>query len=181
MERLQTAPRDTELWHAFKQGDQNAFACLFRRYYSVLMQYGTGFTVEVSALEDCVQELFLELWQNNSNAEVRSAKAYLLGSLKYKILKLKQKQSQVTQVDEDMAFELSHENFLIKSEEDRQQTLRVVHAINQLSNRQKEIVYLKLYQQLSYEEVSEIMQINYQAARNLFYQAIKSLRGLLSS
>jgi RNA polymerase sigma-70 factor (ECF subfamily) len=56
----------------------------------------------------------------------------------------------------------------------------VVHAINQLSNRQKEIVYLKLYQQLSYEEVSEIMQINYQAARNLFYQAIKSLRELLS-
>ena len=81
---------------------------------------------------------------------------------------------------EDMAFELSHDNFLIKSEEDRQQTLRVVHAINQLPNRQKEIVYLKLYQRLSYEEVSEIMQINYQAARNLFYQAIKSLRELLS-
>jgi RNA polymerase sigma-70 factor (ECF subfamily) len=56
----------------------------------------------------------------------------------------------------------------------------MLHALNNLTNRQKEIVYLKYYQNLSYEEVSEIMKINYQAARNLLYQTIKTLRSLLA-
>jgi RNA polymerase sigma-70 factor (ECF subfamily) len=55
-----------------------------------------------------------------------------------------------------------------------------VQAIDQLSNRQKEIIYLKFYQNLSYEEVSEIMNINYQVARNLLHQAIKAMRKILS-
>ncbi|HEY1199844.1 MAG TPA: sigma-70 family RNA polymerase sigma factor, partial [Niastella sp.] len=54
-------------------------------------------------------------------------------------------------------------------------------ALGQLSNRQKEIIYLKFYQELNYDEVSEIMNINYQAARNLLYQSIKSLKKLLTT
>lgn len=48
-----------------------------------------------------------------------------------------------------------------------------------LSDRQKEIVYLKIFKGLSYDEIAPIMNINYQASRNLFSQAIKSLRQLL--
>jgi DNA-directed RNA polymerase specialized sigma subunit, sigma24 homolog len=46
--------------------------------------------------------------------------------------------------------------------------------------RQKEIIYLKYYMNLSYEEVSEVMNINYQAARNLVYQSIKVLKNVLT-
>jgi RNA polymerase sigma-70 factor (ECF subfamily) len=180
VERLQTASRDTELWHAFKQGDQSAFACLFKRYYSVLIQYGTSFGVEPAMLEDCIQDLFIELWQRKSPAEIQSVKAYLLTSLKYKILRARRSQNKVAEFDQDGPFELSHENFIIQSEEEQQHALKILKAINRLPNRQKEIVYLKLYQQLNYEELSEVMQINYQAARNLFYQALKSLRSFLS-
>jgi RNA polymerase sigma-70 factor (ECF subfamily) len=56
----------------------------------------------------------------------------------------------------------------------------VLGALERLSSRQKEIIYLKYYQNLSYEEVSEIMNINYQVARNLLYQAIKSLKTILA-
>ncbi len=56
----------------------------------------------------------------------------------------------------------------------------MLDALGRLSNRQREIIYLKYYQNLSYEEVSEIMNINYQVARNLLYQAIKSLKSLLA-
>lgn len=57
----------------------------------------------------------------------------------------------------------------------------MLQALAQLSNRQKEIIYLKFYQELNYDEVSEIMNINYQAARNLLYQSIKSLKKLLTT
>lgn len=47
-----------------------------------------------------------------------------------------------------------------------------------LSNRQREIIYLRFYQNLDYEEISEVMNINYQASRNLLSHAIKVLRQL---
>ena len=135
----------------------------------------------MNLLEDCIQELFLDLWQSRSNVQVQSIRAYLLKALKYKIYKIyRNKDSRSTaEVTDDMAFEISHENFLISTQDDQQKKTRVVRAIQQLPNRQREIVYLKLYHGLNYEELSEIMQINYQASRNLFYQAVRSLRKIL--
>ena len=57
---------------------------------------------------------------------------------------------------------------------------KVLEAINQLPARQKEVIYLKIYKGLSYEEVSEIMQINYQVVRNLLCQALKTFRKLVA-
>jgi RNA polymerase sigma-70 factor (ECF subfamily) len=82
--------------------------------------------------------------------------------------------------DDDISFEWSHENWLIVQQENKEKKERVLEALGRLSNRQREIIYLKYYQNLSYEEVSEIMNINYQVARNLLYQAIKSLKSLLT-
>ena len=42
----------------------------------------------------------------------------------------------------------------------------------------KEVVYLRIYKGLSYEEVSEIMQLNYQVVRNLLYTALKAFKKL---
>ncbi len=134
-------------------------------------------------VEDCIQELFEEIWQTNSETEVRSVKAYLLTSVKYKIFKLYRSSSTKSfdEVQDAATFEISHENFIVTQEEDRQKTERIIAALKQLPARQQEIVYLKIYQNLGYDEISEVMNINYQAARNLFSQSIKSLRKLLSS
>ena len=178
---MPTAPTDIELWNAFKQGDQESFGDLFRRYYTLLFQYGTKLCPDINLLEDCIQELFLDLWQSRSAVQLQSVKAYLLKALKYKIFKIyrdKGKRS-TTEVTDDMSFEISHENFLISRDDHQQKTAGVINAIRQLPGRQREIIYLKLYQGLSYEELSEVMQINYQASRNLFYHAIKSLRTIL--
>ncbi len=53
--------------------------------------------------------------------------------------------------------------------------------MDKLSARQREIIYLRFYHNMSYEEISDVMQINYQVCRNLLSQAIKSLRKLLPS
>ena len=86
----------------------------------------------------------------------------------------------LTTIHEETGFEFSHETLLINKQESEEKAARVIAAMQQLSNRQKEIIYLKFYQELNYEEVSEIMGINYQVARNLFHQSVKALRKLLS-
>jgi RNA polymerase sigma factor (sigma-70 family) len=170
------------LWESFRKGDKDAFAALFREYYGILYRFGNKFTTDTELLEDCIQELFIELWQAKTQTPVLSVKAYLLKSLKYKLLKAFRKNGKVLPIHDngDMPFELSHETFLIHQQESDQRRQEVIKALERLSNRQKEIIYLKYYQNLSYEEVSEIMNINYQVARNLLYQAIKSLKNMLA-
>ena len=174
---LNTAKEDILLWESFRRGDRDAFAALFRNHYETLYRYGGKFTTDTQLLEDCIQELFIELWKANSRTEVLSVRSYLLKSLKYKLLRKFRKQRDTPlPVEDDLSFEWSHESFLIAQQENAEKRQKILKALDQLSHRQKEIVYLKYYQNLSYEEVSEVMNINYQVARNLLYQAMKSLR-----
>lgn len=170
------------LWESFRKGDREAFATLFREHYGPLFRFGSKFTKDNELLEDCIQELFLEFWQAKSQVPVLSVKAYLLKSLKYKLLKVFRKKGKFMPLldNGEVNFEWSHEHFLIEQQETDARKQLVLKALGRLSNRQKEIIYLKYYQNLSYEEVSEIMNINYQVARNLLYQAIKSLKNMLA-
>ncbi|HKO79390.1 MAG TPA: sigma-70 family RNA polymerase sigma factor [Chitinophagaceae bacterium] len=173
---------DIILWESYKQGDAESFGKLFRRYYQPLFQFGSKFCSEHEQLEDSIQELFVELWQNKSQTNVHSVKAYLFKALKYKLFRALQKKSglALTTINDDTGFEFSHETLLISKQESEEKTAKVIAAMRELSNRQKEIIYLKFYQELSYEEVSEVMGINYQVARNLFHQSVKALRKILS-
>ena len=179
---MNTADQDITLWESFRNGDKDAFAALFREHYAILFRFGSKFTPDSELLEDCIQELFIELWQAKSRSPVLSVKAYLLKSLKYKLLKSFRKKGKILSLQQhgDAVFEWSHEDLLIEKHEHAKRQQQVLSALGRLSNRQKEIVYLKYYQNLSYEEVSEIMNINYQVARNLLYQAIKSLKHILA-
>jgi RNA polymerase sigma factor (sigma-70 family) len=177
---LNSANPDILLWESFRNGDRDAFATLFRRHYDGLYRYGCKFIGNPDQLEDSIQELFLELWQSKSRTPVASVRAYLLKSLKYKILKTYRQRRLLPIVDDNIVFEWSQEDRIIAGERDAENRDKVLKALGRLSNRQKEIVYLKYFQNLSYEEIGEVMNINYQVARNLLYQSIKSLKTMLA-
>ena len=174
--------QDIDCWQAFIEGNREALGQLFRRHYADLFRYGNKICADTEILEDCIQELFIELWQSKNPPPSTSVKAYLLKAIKYKLLKALHKRAQVklqAELPENQLFEMCHETFIIDKQEHAEKTARVINALAQLSARQKEIIYLKFYQNLSYEEVSDIMNINYQVARNLLSQAIKTMKKIL--
>ena len=175
---------DIDLWHSFKAGDKDAFGELFKRHYSALFQYGAKLCQDRTIVEDCIQELFIELWQNKPATAVRSVKAYLLTSVKYKLFKFHRANpasKSSAEIQDNAGFELGHDTFLVGREDEQKKAENILAALNRLPARQKEIVYLRIYQALDYEEISEVMGINYQVARNLFSQSIRSLRKFLPS
>jgi RNA polymerase sigma factor (sigma-70 family) len=179
---LLSSSTDIELWNSFIQGNKEALGNLFKRYYPLLYQYGSKICPDKIVLEDSIQELFAELWQKKSNPSIQSVKAYLLQALKYKLYKSFRTQKHTLNIEQgsNEYFEWSHETFLITKEEDEEKLKKIANAINQLPARQKEIIYLRIYKGLSYEEISEIMQINYQVVRNLLCQALKTFRKLIT-
>lgn len=175
--------RDILLWNQFKAGDENAFVALFKKYYSRLFNYGSKISSDPGLVEDCIQELFSDLWRTAGKAEIISFNAYTFRSFKFKLVKQVTKNALVRKWGDDLEeneFELSHDNFMVKNDFDSARKERMLSAFKELSPRQKEIIYLKFYQDLSYGEVGEIMQISYQAARNLTYQSIKLLKKITS-
>ena len=175
--------KDILLWNQFKKGDENSFVALFRDYYSRLFNYGCKISKDQELLEDCIQELFVDIWRSGGKADIISFNAYIFKAFKFKLLKQLAKNNKIKPLSssiEETDFELSHENFLIDNELNFARKEKILTAFQELSPRQKEIIYLKFYQDLSYEEVSEIMQINYQAARNLIYRSVKVLKDLIT-
>lgn len=170
------------LWTSLKKGDRDALGKLFSVYYPQLIKYGSKLCADHELLEDSIQDLFAEIWQSKASSEVESVKAYLFKALKYKIFKTQRHRlfkNHNSGLTDEMLFEISHETFLVEQQESRDRALKLINVLSQLPNRQREVIYLKIFQELSYEEVSDIMNINYQVCRNLMSQAIKTLRKLL--
>ncbi len=173
---------DIFLWTQFRDGCTESFIKIFRNYYSPLFNYGCKMTVNSSLAEDAIQDLFTDLWHSNGKANIVSLKAYLFKAFKFKLLKALQKAGKTNSfpdIYQEHDFQLSHEMFMITEADNLELFKKVNDAIKELSPRQKEIIYLKFQQNLSYEEISEIMHINYQAARNLLYQSIKVLKKIV--
>jgi RNA polymerase sigma-70 factor (ECF subfamily) len=174
--------RDAILWSQFKNGNNESFTVIFKNYYSGLFNYGAKITADHNLVEDTIQELFLDMWRSGGKADIISLKAYIFRAFKFKLVKLIAKNNKVKNLSAnplETAFEISHENFLVLKEQNAALSKKVTAALEQLSSRQKEIIYLKFYLNLSYEEVSDIMGINYQASRNLIYQSIKVLKKII--
>ena len=171
-------------WGCMAAGDTDAFLTIYESHYQALFSYGFSLTANIELTKDCIQELFIELWQNKPATAVRSVKAYLLTSVKYKLFKFHRANpasKSSAEIQDNAGFELGHDSFLIGREDEQKKAQNILAALNRLPARQKEIVYLRIYQALDYEEISEVMGINYQVARNLFSQSIRSLRKFLPS
>ena len=173
---------DTILWNECRNGNANALAELFQNYFSEMMNFGKKILADEEVVKDCIQDLFIEIWKQKNKLLLVSVKAYFIKSLQYKLIKIKKKQTnqQPFKINDDCYFEWGYDNFLIQLEEANLRAKKLIDAMRLLPKRQQEIVYLKFQLNLSYEEICEVMNIQYQVARNQISNAIKLLKGMLA-
>ena len=53
---------DALLWNSLKAGDEKSFSILFKKYYETLIRYGNSFFPFTEKVEDCVQDVFTDVW-----------------------------------------------------------------------------------------------------------------------
>lgn len=173
---------DQELWKKFKGGCEQTFSYIFHKHYSFLYNYGSKLTSDKDLVKDSIQELFIILWESRSRlGDTVSIKFYLLKSFRRHVIRTLT--ATTKHVDKSYLLEnyqdemvSSYERDLIRSQSCLEQQVHLQDALNKLSPRQKEVVYLKFYQNLSYHEITELTSLNYQSVRNYIHQAIQALR-----
>jgi RNA polymerase sigma factor (sigma-70 family) len=172
---------DCLLWSQLKAGDEEAFSLLFEKYYSLLVNYGKTLNTESEIVKDCIQDVFVDIWnyRNNLN-EPRVVKAYLLSSVRKRIVRLHERNhifSNTINIDSiDFLYEYSIEDRLIADETMAKSVKKINQLINSLPARQSEALYLRYHQGLTVDQVSEVLNINYQSTKNLLHRAILQLR-----
>lgn len=182
-EPMKPRPKDEhtqQLWQDYRAGDPASLAQLMQLNYSDLFHWGVRFCPEREMVKDCIQELFLSLWQIHATiGEVENVRAYLLKSLKTKLLReLSKQHNHFYELNDDYDFDVlfSADLRMIEDEYEVYQLKRLEHVLGQLPERQKELIYLRFYQDLSYDQIAETMQIGRQSLYNLLQKALTSLR-----
>ncbi|SOD92484.1 RNA polymerase sigma factor [Spirosoma fluviale] len=171
----------TDLWHAFRQGDQAAFQQIYGLYARDLLNYGNKVTRDVPLIEDSIHDLFIELWQSRANlSDTDSIRFYLFRSLRNKITKTRNRDLffQASDINDAplAADDFIIENTLIEGEEVHRINQQLLKSFALLTPRQQEALNLRFYQHFSNEEIAQIMGVNYQSACRFIYAALKTLR-----
>lgn len=177
-----------ELWTRFKNGDGEAFDELAKRRYRTLFNYATRFTKDREFIKDCIQDLFLELWDRRQNLmDTPYVTIYLLKSLRNNLLRAQKLQRRLGESQElvEESFDLSDgitiEMELIALEFSNENERNIRQAIEQLPKRQQEVIFLKYYQGMANDEIANVMDIERQTVANFLYRAINQLKAYFPS
>jgi RNA polymerase sigma-70 factor (family 1) len=67
-------------------GDEGAFAEIYKRYSFQLFTVAYGKLKNKEAAEELAQDLFENLWDKRSSAQIQQLKAYLFSAIRYRII-----------------------------------------------------------------------------------------------
>lgn len=166
------------VWISIYEGDKTAYGEVFVYYFNRYCNYGKKFTDDTTIIEDAAQETMLTIWNKRETIPtIDQVAAYFYTSFRYILFnKLKQVKKTVGEEHfiEEPQFSIDH--FIIKKELDDELKIRLKNALSKLTDRQREAIFLKFYEGLSYDEVAAIMNISTKATYKIMARALGMLK-----
>ena len=153
----------------------------YENYIDELFAYGIAFGVEKDFVLDAIHDLFLHLFESADKIEILgSPKSYLFSALKNKIITSLRKQAKWLSLEEEVEYnfkiEVDAEALMEDEEERRNYEKEVESLLNLLTNKQREVIYLRFIKALSIQEISEILNITPKSVRKMIYRAIERMQ-----
>ena len=170
---------DAALWDDFLAGNRDAYACMYERYAKTLYNYGYKIAQNRQLTEDCLQDLFLSILETRERlGRTDSIKFYLMRSLRRELVRrLQAEQRFAPDADAlDFQVEFHYEPTWLDSQISAEQSAALLAELNALPPRQKEALFLKYFDNLSYEEIAGVMNIEQSSAYKVIYKAIAALQ-----
>ena len=172
---------DRTLWLELRNGNKRALRTLFLRHHDPLYQYGLAVCSQKPMVEDCLQELFYQLWDDRESlSQVKKVKGYLWICFRRRLMNRLKGRGRKLQPYANMAEwtkkQQSAEETIISREQQTTNHEALNQAVDLLTIREREVLYLKFYEGMTYSEIEQVLGISYQTARNYVHRAISRLR-----
>ncbi len=182
---------DEDLMLECRKGDMSAFELLVRRYQDALVNYIFYNINDFHRAEDLAQETFLRVLKSASRYEPKSSFKSWLYTIATNLSRneIRNRVRRKTYYLEEMVDEnedIYHSEYMIDTrfqpdilyeKKERQQLVK--KTLKQLPENQRLALTLVTYQELSYEEVSDILNCSVGAVKSLIHRARQNMKKLL--
>ncbi len=152
----------------------------FREHYEPLTRYAHSILKNQEEAEDAVQRLFVKFWEKRFELQVQNARAYLYRATYNTCLnQIKQSKHTLNHVSEEnvqvQTSETASDHVLgVELQEQIQQ------AMQELPEKCRQVFHLSRFEEKSYKEISEELNISVKTVENHIAKALRIMRSELS-
>lgn len=169
-------------WIQLQNGHQHALLELYNQHYVGLMNYGMKLTGQRELTSGCITQILLRLWDNRAKLPVvENVRSYLLTCLRRALMaeiKMESNRMRSNKLFQHTApqEESSYEEYLVQLQHNKELKDRLAKALDQLTQREKELMRLKFFEDLDYDEIATRCNITKRTAYNIIHAALKTLK-----
>lgn len=180
---------EREWLYRIQNGDTRAMRLLYRKYKNLLFGMILSILKNREEAEDCLQEVFTQVWEKAAMFDAEKGRAYtfIVTIARNKAIDRTRSRAFKDSKKEDHIindFTLSPESNTNNPHEDLEFSERAVmvkNALKQLSEKEREVIYVSYFNGLSQSEISEKKGIPLGTVKYRMRQGMIKLREMLTS
>jgi RNA polymerase sigma factor (sigma-70 family) len=162
------------------------FTTLYDKHIDNLFAFGSRFSSDREMIKDCIQDVFVKLYTKKESLDsVENIDSYLYASLRNRINDEYRRNVRLCdkEINDVNMKKIAEADAFVLERQERQQILSasIEQFFEKLSPRQQQIINLYYIEQRKYDDICQIMGINYQSVRNLMHRSIMRLRSLAAT
>lgn len=167
---------DRELIEAVLTGNTAAYDSIVKKYQRVVYQVVLRMLKQTEDADEITQKTFVKAYRGLAGFRFESSfKTWLLtiavNLCRTELVKVKRLHEELPAALADPQYENSREQ---EAENARKASLK--EALEHLPHRQKEVVTLRIYQEMAFKDIAAVLKSNETAVKVNFHHAMKSLR-----
>src|SRR5919204_6294844 len=153
------------------------FEEIFNRFEIPLLQYARRITGDWEQARDVVQETFVKFQRNGAQRQEHEPATWLFTVCRNAALNICRKERRMMYVDEEVIEARENEQPMPFDQlQQKEATGFLLQIVGTLPPRQQEVIQLKFQNDLSYQQIAEIMQTTTNNVGVLLHTALKTLR-----
>lgn len=170
------------LLQQIRSGDEMAFEKLFHQFYERLARYAWTILEDTDAAEEIVQDIFVKFWENRSDIEIHTAlRPYLFKAVHNRCLNVISHLNVRRDYQKEQTFAEPTMHWPVTDQlNEKELRNRIFQAMEKLPPECRKVFRLSRFEELSYREISEFLNISVKTVENQMGKALRIMRSELS-
>ena len=170
---------DTALIEAFQAGDEFAFVTLYNRYKGPVFTFTSKMLLDRDAAQDVTQETFVRVYENRDRLLRSGAfRSWLFTIARNQCLNYLRRTNRLEVLEEET---LPSVDAVAAHLERNEAVLLVNQVLARLKPDYREVVVLREYQNLNYEEIAAVTRTTVSAVKSKLFKARRKMAELVQS
>jgi RNA polymerase sigma-70 factor (family 1) len=182
MDAVQNLHNDQSILLRMQQDDESALELLFKTYYAQLCRFARNMLKDKEQAQDMVQDVFMKVWDKRTQINITTSfKAYLYMAVRNHCLNAMKVNDRKYWMEDGMEDDIRiAEDQMISQLSAKALGEKIGSVVEKLPAKCKLTFQLSRFEDMSYKEIAETMNVSVKTVENQMGKALAYLRGNLA-